>query len=65
MALVDAHGRVQLRSVQVGRDNGRSVTILSGLQPNDRVIATPPDALETGDQVRVAKINVAGAGHAG
>ena len=65
VALVDAHGRVQLRSVQVGRDNGRSVAILSGLQPNDRVIATPPDALETGDQVRVAKINVAGADHAG
>ncbi|MFD1104471.1 efflux RND transporter periplasmic adaptor subunit [Sphingobium olei] len=53
VAIADPQGRVSLRPVKVGRDTGRSVTILSGVRENDRVIATPPDAIEAGDRVRI------------
>lgn len=53
VAIVDAAGRVAMRKVTVGRDEGQTIEILTGLKPNDRVIQTPPDALAAGDQVRV------------
>ncbi|OYW82640.1 MAG: efflux transporter periplasmic adaptor subunit [Sphingobium sp. 32-64-5] len=53
VAIVDAAGRVAMRKVTVGRDEGRTIEILTGLKPSDRVIQTPPDALAAGDKVRV------------
>lgn len=53
VAVVDQSGRVAMRKVSVGRDEGRTVEILSGLNLNDRVVQTPPDALAPGDRVRV------------
>ncbi|MBU3076675.1 efflux RND transporter periplasmic adaptor subunit [Sphingomonas quercus] len=53
VAVVDANGRVQLRTVTVGRDEGAEIEVTSGLAGNERVINSPPDALDNGDQVRV------------
>ncbi|MGC3990828.1 MAG: efflux RND transporter periplasmic adaptor subunit [Chthoniobacteraceae bacterium] len=55
VGIVDADNKVQLRSVKIGRDLGKTLEILSGIEPNDRVIAAPPDSLTTGITVRVAQ----------
>ena len=53
VAVVDGQGQVALREVAVGRDQGATIEIISGLRPTDRIVQTPPDALATGDKVRV------------
>jgi RND family efflux transporter MFP subunit len=53
VAVVDGQGQVTLREVPVGRDQGATIEILSGLRPTDRIVQTPPDALATGDRVRI------------
>jgi len=53
VAVVDAQGRVQLRTVTLGRDFGDRVEIASGLQGNERVVANPNDAIRAGEHVRV------------
>lgn len=53
VAVVDGQGQVALRQVAVGRDQGATIEIISGLRPTDRIVQTPPDALATGDRVRV------------
>jgi multidrug efflux pump subunit AcrA (membrane-fusion protein) len=55
VATVDAHDRVVLRPVTVGRDYGSKVEIVSGLSANDHVILSPPDSLVDGSVVRVVK----------
>jgi RND family efflux transporter MFP subunit len=42
-----------LSSVVIGEDDGQSVQIISGLNPNDRVIQDPPDSLIEGEEVRI------------
>jgi RND family efflux transporter MFP subunit len=48
-------GRVELRSVLVGRDLGQNIEILSGVTTNDPVIINPSDSLVTGAHVRIAR----------
>lgn len=50
---VDPKGKVTVVPVGLGRDEGQTVEVTSGLKGNERVIVTPPDALTTGDVVRV------------
>ena len=45
--------KVQLVSVQTGRDSGTQVEIVSGLSANDEVIVNPPDSLVSGTEVNV------------
>lgn len=59
VATVDANSRVKLIPVKLGRDQGKEVEILSGISGNERIADTPPDAIETGDQVKAEA-----AGHA-
>lgn len=53
VAIVGGDGRVAIRRVTIGRDEGKTVEISSGLSGSERVIDAPPDALENGDTVRV------------
>ena len=53
IAVVDDRNQVELRKVALGRDYGNTVEILSGVSPDDRVIATPPDYLVNGMTVAV------------
>jgi RND family efflux transporter MFP subunit len=64
VAVVDRSGRVAMRPVTVGRDQGKVVEILTGLSAADRVITTPPDALATGDTVRVIRAKQPGRANA-
>lgn len=55
VALLDAGGKVQLRTVAIGRDLGDRVQISAGLTPADQVIDNPPDSIQSGDKVQVAR----------
>jgi RND family efflux transporter MFP subunit len=54
VAVIGPDGKAQLRPVHIGRDMGDTVEITAGLAKTDRVVNNPPDALQTGDPVRVA-----------
>ena len=54
VATVGPDDRVALKTVTIARDLGSEIEIGSGLEADDRVIATPPDGIAEGDQVRVA-----------
>jgi RND family efflux transporter MFP subunit len=55
VATVVQDGRVKLRSIQQGRDFGKTVEVLSGLSPQEMVIVNPPDSIADNEQVRVSK----------
>jgi RND family efflux transporter MFP subunit len=54
VATVGADQRVALRSIEVGRDLGTEIEVLSGLTTSDRVIRSPSDSIADGDEVRIA-----------
>ncbi|MDB5603849.1 MAG: family efflux transporter, subunit [Bradyrhizobium sp.] len=54
VATLDSSNKVVLKQVQLGRDLGDSVEVVSGLSPSDRIINNPPETVAAGDTVRVA-----------
>jgi RND family efflux transporter MFP subunit len=54
VAVVDAQSRVHLKPVQIGRNFGETVEILSGIAANERLVLNPTDALAEGDKVTQA-----------
>jgi len=48
-----AGGRIDFRTITLGRDFGHVVEILSGLDPADQVVVNPSDSLLQGAEVRV------------
>lgn len=55
VAVVDSNQRVHLVRVTTGRDSGTSIQVLAGLDPGQKIIASPPDSLSEGEQVRVVQ----------
>lgn len=55
VAVLDSGGKVQLKTVAIGRDLGDRVQISAGLTPTDQVIDNPPDSIQSGDKVQVAR----------
>jgi RND family efflux transporter MFP subunit len=55
VALLTSDRRVKLTKVQLGRNLGRDVEVLSGLSSDAAVIDSPPESLTSGQTVRVAK----------
>jgi RND family efflux transporter MFP subunit len=53
VGVVGTDGKVELRSVSLGRDFGPTLEILGGVSPSDRVILNPPDSLVNGAMVRL------------
>jgi RND family efflux transporter MFP subunit len=53
VALVKGEGRIHLQSIQLGRDFGNSLEVLSGLRPEDSVVANPSDSITEGVLVDV------------
>ena len=47
--------RAELAPVTIGRDYGTEVEVLSGITPQDEIIANPSDSLTSGTEVREAK----------
>ncbi|MBN2505200.1 MAG: efflux RND transporter periplasmic adaptor subunit [Verrucomicrobia bacterium] len=56
VALVQPGGKVELRTVKLGRDFGQAVEILGGVNPTHQIILNPPNFLESGMTVRVAEV---------
>jgi RND family efflux transporter MFP subunit len=54
VAVVDASNHVRLKTVNILRDNGNTVDVSGGVDPSDRIIDNPADALQDGDPVRIA-----------
>jgi len=55
VGIVQSDGKVELRTVKLGRDFGQTIEILAGVSPGDRVIVNPSDSLATGAAVSVAQ----------
>jgi RND family efflux transporter MFP subunit len=54
VATVDSTSHVHLHLITQGRDFGREVEVLSGVEPDDSLIVNPPDSISEGMQVRIA-----------
>jgi RND family efflux transporter MFP subunit len=54
LAVLGSNGKAVLKSIRLGRDFGDSVEVIAGLSPSDRVIDSPPETLQAGDQVQLA-----------
>ena len=57
VAEVDDSGAIRLQKVQVGRDLGKSVEIVAGLNDGARIVTNPSDTLVDGTRVRVADLS--------
>jgi membrane fusion protein, multidrug efflux system len=55
VAVVGSDSKVELRSINIGRDYGTTLEVLGGVSPTDRVVINPADSLENGQQVNVAQ----------
>jgi len=55
VAVVDASNRVHLRTVKLGLNFGKTVQILSGINMNDRIVASPSAGLLDGETVRIVQ----------
>jgi len=53
VAILGGDGKVALKAIQLGRDFGDTVEVTAGLSPQDRVIDSPPETLQSGDAVQV------------
>jgi RND family efflux transporter MFP subunit len=53
VATVDANDKIKLKKVTLGRNLGTEVEVEQGLTQADRVIDSPPDSVQNGDQVQV------------
>jgi RND family efflux transporter MFP subunit len=54
VAVVGADHAVHLKNITSGRDFGKSIEVLGGLEANDKVVVNPPDSIEEGASVRLA-----------
>jgi len=54
VAVVGADHAVHLKKISSGRDFGKSIEVLAGLEPSDRVVLNPPDSISEGTLVRIA-----------
>jgi RND family efflux transporter MFP subunit len=54
IATVGTNNRVLVKPVSIERDLGAIVELASGLAPNDRVIESPPDGIDSGAEVHLA-----------
>jgi multidrug efflux pump subunit AcrA (membrane-fusion protein) len=52
VAVVDSGNCVHFRDVQVGRDLGPEVEVLSGIHAGENVVSNAPDTLEEGAEIR-------------
>ena len=59
-ASVDANNRVKLLPIMLGTDYGTRVSIVSGLNGDERVIVNPPDSIIDGAAVRIGRENARG-----
>jgi membrane fusion protein, multidrug efflux system len=54
VAVLDTGNKVLLKPIRIARDLGDSVEVVGGLAASDQVIGSPPETLQSGDQVQLA-----------
>ena len=54
VGVVGADNHVSLKSINMGRDFGNEVEVLSGITDSDQVVLNPQDSLADGQEVRIA-----------
>ena len=64
VAVVDASGKVNYRQVSLGRDFGKTVEIVAGLQGTEDLVVNPTTDLVEGEKVQVAKDDAGATGAA-
>ena len=64
VAVVDDKGTVNYRQVGLGRDFGKTIEILAGLQGTENLVVNPTTDLVEGEKVQIAKNGAAAAGSA-
>jgi RND family efflux transporter MFP subunit len=60
VAAVENNNTAKLLSIVLGRDFGAEVEVVSGLTGQESIIASPPDSIIDGEQVRIAQPNQQG-----
>ncbi len=53
VATVGPDNKVRMVPIQIGRDLGKTVEVVSGLTPGARIVDNPPDSIAQGQAVRV------------
>jgi RND family efflux transporter MFP subunit len=53
VAVLGTGNKVQLKHVEIGRDFGDSAEVVAGLSSADRVVDSPPETVQSGDQVQL------------
>ncbi len=51
---LDSQNRAHLQPISVGRDWGTQIEVLTGLNPGQRIVDSPPDSILEGEKVNVA-----------
>jgi RND family efflux transporter MFP subunit len=54
VAVVGRDQTIKLKNIDQGRDFGKTIEVLHGLDPDDAVVVNPPDSIEDGMKVRLA-----------
>ncbi len=54
VATVDPQNRIKLKNIVQGRDFGKTIEVLSGIELGDAVVLNPPDSVTDGMPVRIA-----------
>jgi RND family efflux transporter MFP subunit len=54
VAVVEDQDTIKIKKVVQGRDFGKTVEILTGVDPTDAVVVNPPDSINDGMHVRIA-----------
>lgn len=54
--VIDSNHRVRLQALNIGRDYGTSLEVLTGLKPDDWIVLNPPDSIESGEEVHVQEV---------
>ncbi|MFT3931024.1 MAG: efflux RND transporter periplasmic adaptor subunit [Spongiibacteraceae bacterium] len=52
VAVVDKENRIAFRDIKIGRDLGREIEVLHGIEPSDTLIVSPSDLLVEGETVK-------------
>jgi hypothetical protein len=54
VATVAGDSKIKLKNITQGRDFGKTIEVLDGIDRNDAVVVNPPDSITDGLPVRVA-----------
>lgn len=65
VATVDKSGKIKLKNILQGRDFGKTIEVLEGVDQDDVVVVNPPDSITDGMPVRIAPAPPAPAGSTG